>query len=680
MPAALRSIFGAGITVLACLFAGSLLARACHIRPSLALTLMLGSASLSPVIFLLSLTGVVHPWTFAALALVLGIAAWRYGGPRPALILTAPWWVLATAAIYGAIYFIYALAPEASPDGSGYHLGLVRLYLEHGRMFPDPSMYASFPEGMEMLYLMAYSLAWLVGASAGTAGSAAALVHLTFLAALISLVFDAGRRAGAPLAGYAAGLVVLASPVIGISASTAYVDVALAALVFGSFIAAREGAWAAAGLLAGFAFGIKYTAFTMIAWVLLYAIWKSRRVRAVALTAACAALTASPWLIRNWVWRNDPVAPFLNRVFPNPNQYVSVEEEYRHNMAHFGGANIDSSWPAEVTYRGAKLQSVTGVAFLASPVALLSIGQPGGAAALSAAAFLFATYPANLLTRFLIPALPFIAFSTALVLARWRWGGFPWLLALWTAAQVIMGLPWAPARPTYRIREIPWKAALRLDPEEVYLRRQLGDAYEVARLIEARVPPDGVVYTALPVPDAYAGHEIILNYTFALGNRLYEVLYAVVKPTPQVRLRLHSSGRAIVRCRDCGSMGRVYEAPEGARVFSNRWDAPLLFDQNPATFWSPWGAGSTEIETGAGELLLSPGDWASDGGTLAQEPSELKLEPRDAIAYFRRAGVTHLVIYDLEAASPAIRRDPQAWNLEPIGGAGPVTLYRVRTP
>jgi len=666
MPAILTELIAAGVTVATCLCVGSLILRWFKLAPSGALAFLCGSAVASLAVLLLSLAGWIPPWMFVVFAVAAAASRWRWGttgkrpvGDRPHMLIRA------VVFVFGAIYFIHALAPEASADGSWYHLGLVRLYLERGAMYPDPSMLASFPQGMEMLFLMAYALAKLLHASPGAAGAAAALVHLSFLAALVKLLFDAGRRAGFPAAGYAAGLVMLASPVVGIDAASAYNDVALAAVVFGSFVCISLGSWAAAGLLAGFAFGIKYTAISIVLWVLGFAAWKTRSVRIVTVTAVCATVMIAPWLIRNSIWRGNPVAPFLNRVFPNPHQYVSVEDEFRNNMATFNEGRIDLSWPAEVTFRSRKLQSVTGVAFLLAPLGLLAIRRPMGAGLLLCAATMLVTYPSNLLTRFLIPALPLVAFAIALALSKWR----P-VLALWAAAQVILALPWVPLYSGWRIAEIPWRAALRLESEDDYARRQIGYTYDLARLIESRVPHGGIVYTALPLPDAYAGREIVLNYTSALGNRLYEVLYAVAKPETRLRLSVDSPTR--LRCTTCGSMGRIYEAPNGVRVFANRWDAGLLSDGNLATFWSPWGAGLTEIETPRGDLLVSAGNWNAAAKATSETPA-----PADATNYFREAGITHLVIHDDEGAGPLIRANPMAWSMREIGAAGPARLYEI---
>ena len=77
---------------------------------------------------------------------------------------------------YFILYFFNAMAPEASPDGAGYHLGLVARYLrEHGFHQITWNIYANLSEGAEMLFLFAFAFG---------KHSAAAMVHLAFLMAL----------------------------------------------------------------------------------------------------------------------------------------------------------------------------------------------------------------------------------------------------------------------------------------------------------------------------------------------------------------------------------------------------------------------------------------------------------------------------------------------------------------
>ena len=193
-----------------------------------------GAGALSFLVCLLAAGGLVYPAMFA----ILGVAA---------IAACRPWnhWCIADRArfwpnmsarnillivifiAYFYIYFLRALAPEVSPDGATYHLGLTARYLrEHGFHPITWNLYASLPQGMEMLFLFAFAFG---------KHSAAALVHLAFLAALVWQMWIWGVRHGMSWVGVCGATLVALSPMVGVDASSAYNDVALAAVAFTLF-------------------------------------------------------------------------------------------------------------------------------------------------------------------------------------------------------------------------------------------------------------------------------------------------------------------------------------------------------------------------------------------------------------------------------------------------------------
>ena len=122
----------------------------------------------------------------------------------------------------------------------------------------------------------------------------------------------------------------------GIDGTSAYNDVAVAAIAFTLFHLLQI--WdeertprllAAIGLAAGFAFAAKYTAWPAVAYAVGFVLVKNRK--AVLPVAACAAVMIAPWLLKNWIYLQNPVAPFFNRQFPNPYVMVAFEDSYRHH-------------------------------------------------------------------------------------------------------------------------------------------------------------------------------------------------------------------------------------------------------------------------------------------------------------------------------------------------------------
>ncbi len=115
------------------------------------------------------------------------------------------------------------------------------------------------------------------------------------------------------------------SPVVGLDGTVAYNDVATACIVFTAFYLAQI--WAAEesnqallvplGLVAGFGYAAKYTAFLAVPYALGVVAWKTIRrggpaLKPCAIVAGCAALMIAPWMIKNAVVLRNPVSPFLN--------------------------------------------------------------------------------------------------------------------------------------------------------------------------------------------------------------------------------------------------------------------------------------------------------------------------------------------------------------------------------
>ena len=194
----------------------------------------LGSAATSMLVFgvaaaWIAREGLFLAWTASSFVLLLLQFKWLRG-LKPAALGTIPAGIRIIFGVawvtYGVLYFRQAVSPEISPDGMAYHLGLVNLWSHAHGLSRNLSMYAALPDGMEMLYLFAFSIG---------RHSAAALVHFSFLMLLPWLMLLFGCRFGWPHGGAAlAALLVFASPLIGMDGTAAYNDVALAVAVFGA--------------------------------------------------------------------------------------------------------------------------------------------------------------------------------------------------------------------------------------------------------------------------------------------------------------------------------------------------------------------------------------------------------------------------------------------------------------
>ncbi|HEX8984898.1 MAG TPA: glycosyltransferase family 39 protein, partial [Bryobacteraceae bacterium] len=509
-----------------------------------------GAPVLSLLVFALASAQLARKGVFVALGItVIALAArlrlWRASGEALAP-LARGWRILfwPLFLLFAYIYFINALAPEASPDGSAYHLGLVSRYLRaHGFERITTDMYANLSQGTELLYMFAFSIG---------KHSAAALVHFSFLLVLPLSMIAYARRFGFAPAGITGALLVFLSPIVGFDGSTAYIDVAVACVLFAIFYLLQiwdeertPGLLILAGVLAGFAYAMKYTAFVAFPYALVFVAWKTARkgqrlARPLVILSLCAFVVVAPWMGRNWLWYENPFSPFYNSLFPNPYIHTGLEINYRAQLAQWGGVTDKLQIPMEAAVRGGKLQGVLGPVFLLAPLALLALRYRQGRQLLLAAAVFLSTYPSNIGTRFLIPHLPFLALAMGMAVMNWKAMAPLLLLAhaasAWPVYVKLYCDPYA-----LRLEHVPVKAALRIESEEGYLARRLS-RYLVSRMLERYMPPNARVLADSGPPQAYTNREILVSYQGALNNNLVDMLKAARirdwQPTRRLTFRL----------------------------------------------------------------------------------------------------------------------------------------------
>ncbi|MCS7313829.1 MAG: glycosyltransferase family 39 protein [Bryobacterales bacterium] len=736
MPQAFYILYGALLTVAVSLVLGQLLLRALGLRfprqeqPLFAFAA--GAACLSQLVFVAATVGVARKGVFQTAGLLLvALALWRGWFALPALCLPAlpVFWKrvgLALALPFVVLYFFNAMAPEMSPDGSTYHLGLVARYLRrHGFEPITTNMYANLSQGIEMLYLFAFSIG---------RHSAAALLHFACLVALPLSMIAYARRFGFAPAGVVAALFTFLSPVVGQDGTTAYIDVATAWLMFTVFHLAQI--WdrernprilPLIGLLAGFCYAAKYTAVAAGVYALAFLGWRLRRQpralpRTLATVALCAAIPVIPWVAKNWIWLGNPFSPFFNRLFPNPYIHVSFEQEYAHHMRNYVGLKSHWEIPLEVTVRGAVLCGLLGPLFLLSPIALLSLRDPNGRRLL-AAAFLFGLpYAANIGTRFLIPALPLLSLAMAMVFARLR--ALAVALAL---AHAILSWPDAVSLYSdpnaWRLVKIPLRQALRLESEESWLTRK-NPYYPIARMIEDSTPPGARVLSFNQVPEAYTTREILVVYQSAfnavLGDILWHAIIPEYPPQRQLTFRFDPQELGAVRLVQTNRGGPDHFSVGELRLFLGErelprrplwrlrarpkpWDVQMAFDNSPATRWRSWQTLEpgmfVEVELPRAERLdrvvvecsrdqyrtrlrlegrPPSGQWR----VLDDQPQEAELPPpiglrRAAASELKRRGVHYVLIWDQDFGAEDFRKNAVLWGATFLGERNGARLYRL---
>jgi hypothetical protein len=172
---------------------------------------------------------------------------------------------------------------------------------------------------------------------------------------------------------------------------------------------------------------------------------------------------------------------------------------------------------------------------------------------------------------------------------------------------------WPSSLPRYThawsLQGIPYKAALRMIPEEEYLGAHA--EYHWARMVEQYVPPGKLVFTLTGLPDAYTRREVLIAYWGGLNNDIWDALTmgwnkawqparlsSFILPVGKYRrlrvlqigaatipeeqwniheMRLYHGGSELPRCPEW----RLQASP-------NPWGVQRAFDNSEATRWRSW--------------------------------------------------------------------------------------------
>jgi hypothetical protein len=709
----LSIFFGAAFTLATAYALGLILLRNRPVPPEIVLGI--GGAAESLIVFLLLLANLAHWGVFLAVGAAAIFAAWRWRGLASwePIRIPRPVWIVFGA--YGIWYFVNALAPETLADGITYHLGLPAEYLRlHG--FPDSvTFYGILPQGMEMLYTVAFAFG---------RHSAAKLVEFAFFVATIPLIFRVGRQLGASdLASAVAAVFYFCAPVVGLTGSSSYNDAAAVFFLLAALhlLLLRDDRYLlAASILAGFCYAIKLPGLIVPAAAVLF-FSAQRRWRPALVLAAGAALIIAPWMLRALVLTGNPVAPLMSTVFPNPNFHAATEQELAGGLRSLGGV-LPAQVPWELAF-GDRLTGTFGPLLFALPIGLLALRKREGRL-LWALAFLMALpWLTNTGARFLMPAVALAAIALGMSL--------PHPLA-WAAIAIQAVLCWPhvidswETRYSFRLHEFPIAAALRLEGEAAYCKRRF-DEYNVAKMVERATPPGSRTLALMTVASAYLDRDVAVTWQSAETDCLLDTLRlaSVYSTTPAFDWKAAWPAQTVrtLRFRMPASYGGEWDINE-VRLFSgddrvfnspqwtlggwpNRWEAPLAFDNNLATRWRTWETVRSgmylDIEMGNPQRLTSAvlvthtpvfrvqlevygldvkGQWhllTTNPEAIPRPPQDLRLEAARAL---RTAGFRYLLAPTGSGGNASIGNllvgSEAAWGLDRVGEAGRYYLFRVR--
>jgi hypothetical protein len=639
----LPTLFGAAFTLATAYALGNVFLRHRPAPPEIRLAL--GAAVESTIVFLLLLCHLAHWGAFLALGIVSIVAGWRFGSAQAnsePIRIPRPAWIVFAA--YGIWYLVNALAPEIFADGITYHLGLPAEYLRLGG-FPDrPTFYELIPQGMEMLYTVAFSFG---------RHAAAKLVEFAFFLGTVPLFFRIARRLGLPdLAALVAAIFYFCAPVAGLTGSSSYNDAAGVFFLLATFYlllkSGTDGTFSnfanqnlpvsntlpsdepanssvstgsdpsgklenvpsvpifipellATGVLAGFCYAIKLPGAIVPVCAVLF-VATQRRWRAALLIAAGAAVMIAPWMTRDLLLTGNPFAPLMNATFPNASMHIATERELAANLRSLG--NIA---PAQVPWElafGDRLNGTFGPLLFALPLGLFALRSRSGRLLWAGALLLALPWLTNTGARFLMPSIAVAGLALGMVLPR---------PAAWAAIAIQAILCWPHVfdtwekRYSFRLHEFPLAAALGTESKAAYLKRHV-EEYSVAKMIEHATPPDSRTLALLTVANAYLDRDVAVSWQSAEADQLLDTLrlasvysdsptfdWRATWPEQPIRTLRFRMPAAYAGEWDINEVQlfsgdyRIFNSPQWILSgWPNHWEAPLAFDGNLATRWRTW--------------------------------------------------------------------------------------------
>jgi 4-amino-4-deoxy-L-arabinose transferase-like glycosyltransferase len=334
-----------------------------NIAEEIAFSSMLGTGAIGLGVLLLGLAGLLSLTPVIILFLLLTGVSFRevpelFNAVKRLFFaaIRTPWRILLSLLFIALIVnlLLRTATPIHSFDEAIYHLSVAQKFVDRGRVFPVLDNWAG--DG-PFLIQMIYAVCLLANTDI------AVKIFSLILALLCSLsLYGFCKRFLTHAAGIIALFAFFGAGMVVEVAVTARVDVSLAFVLFlatyamMAYFESREPAWLyLSATLSGFGLGVKYTAGI---WILLLAVLylceSFIRRSAPLLTmlkrgviyAAIAAAVASPWFVKNALWFNNPIYPFVTG---------EVAEFTADSVRYF---NVDDEKKLDEVYQSSRAQDL----------------------------------------------------------------------------------------------------------------------------------------------------------------------------------------------------------------------------------------------------------------------------------------------------------------------------------
>jgi 4-amino-4-deoxy-L-arabinose transferase-like glycosyltransferase len=241
---------------------------------------------------------------------------------------------MAGVILIGAILavLLLSLVPPTTKDELVHHLAVPKLYLEHGWIYEIPSMeYSYYPMNLELLYAIPLHFGNDIVPK---------FIHFTFALLTAGLIYSYIRRRTSLLYALFGAIFFISIPIIVKLSTTAYIDLGEIFFSFAALLLIME--WMKkdfkfkyliySGIACGLALGTKYNGLVTLAILTLfvpfiYSRYSNKKTQSIirpiyygAVFVFVSLLFFSPWMIRDYRWKGNPIYPLYNQIFNPPKQ------------------------------------------------------------------------------------------------------------------------------------------------------------------------------------------------------------------------------------------------------------------------------------------------------------------------------------------------------------------------